>query len=146
MVKNCLDALGDHGILLGTFDTNKDPKTNIKGYITEPYGRFVMNALDTINNEYGANFNMDEFEHLCEWNGKTSTLDHFVVAKSHQTVTLEGKQYTFEKGEKTLIFCCYKRSVEEVGKMVAAAGGEIKRTFFDKEGFACAAWMEKIKK
>ena len=143
LIRNCLNALGEGGIMLATFDTNTDSVTNLKAYTTEPYDKFVLNALVTINSEYGANFDLDQFKHVGIYNSENKTVEHYVEAQSRQVIKVDGKEYVFDAGERALIFHCYKRSVDEIAGYAKIAGGVIKKTYFDQHGFLCLAWMEK---
>ena len=143
VIRNCLNALGDGGILLVTFDTNTDPAASLKAYTTEPCSKLLLNALVMANAKYGANFDLDQFKHVSIYNAENKTVYHYVEAQSPQVVKVDSKEYAFETGERVLILHCFKRSVEEVVGYAKIAGGVVKKTDFDQQGFLCLAWIEK---
>lgn len=75
------------------------PAYNDKQGIT---AKFNLNLLDRINNELGGNFNVNQFEHLPEYNEKEGIARSYIVSTTNQTVEIEatGNSYSFAKGEK----------------------------------------------
>ena len=143
LIRNCLNALGDNGILLGSFDCNTDPVSSLKAYTNEPGAKLLLNALVMINSEYGANFDMEQFKYVGRFDAEKKTTDHYAEAQSRQVIKVDGKEYVFEAGERVIIFHCRKRSVHEIGEYAKIAGGAVRKAYFDQHGFLCLAWMEK---
>ncbi|MRI01601.1 L-histidine N(alpha)-methyltransferase [Kriegella sp. EG-1] len=63
---------------------------------------FNLNLMTRINNELGANFNINNFKHQPEYNEKDGVAKSFIVSTVNQTVEIKsiGKSYQFLAGEK----------------------------------------------
>lgn len=143
IVKNAMDALGDGGVLLMSFDINQNPETNFPQYINTGFDEFVLNSLSIVNNLYGANFDPKEFKYKPQWNSELTRMEQLLIAQSRQEVTMDGKTYVFEKDEPLRIYYARKRSVEEFNNIIKKIGAVVKRAFYDKEKFMALAWIEK---
>ena len=64
--------------------------------------RFIKNLLHRINNELGANFDVDQFDHELEYTQDEGIARSYLVSKIDQKVFIEslGKEYNFTKGER----------------------------------------------
>ena len=72
------------------FDLKKDPSTILAAYDDESKvtARFNKNLLQRINNELGANFNLDKFTYYPVYNPETGTCLSYLVSTMAQTVTI----------------------------------------------------------
>lgn len=63
---------------------------------------FNLNLLTRINNELGANFDLEQFEHLPEYDETTGIAKSYLVSKTDQIASIEaiGKDFRFMSGEK----------------------------------------------
>ena len=143
LLRSTIDALGDGGVLLSSFDTNQDPETVLMPYRTPKFTEFVLSICDVMNKEYEANFDKSAYEYSPGWNPEESQVEHNIVAKSRQVVKLGDKEYIFEKGERMVVYQTKKRSFDAVIELVRKAGGSVKRSFYDKNSFICYVWIEK---
>jgi dimethylhistidine N-methyltransferase len=75
------------------------PAYNDKHGVTK---EFNLNLLDRINNELGADFNIDNFSHKPEYQEKDGIAKSFLVSDTEQNVYIDKikKTFYFKKGEK----------------------------------------------
>jgi uncharacterized SAM-dependent methyltransferase len=57
---------------------------------------FNLNLLRRINNELGANFDLDKFSHYAQYRPVECAARSFLISRSKQTVTIEALNRTFE--------------------------------------------------
>ena len=143
LLRCTIDALGEGGVLLSSFDTNQNPETVLMPYLTPKFKEFVLSICDVMNKEYSANFDKSAYEYSPAWNPEESQVDHNMIAKSRQVVKLGDKEYVFEEGERMIVYSTKKRSFDAVKELVRKAGGTVKRSFYDKNSFICYVWIEK---
>ena len=143
LLRYTIDALGEGGVLLASFDTNQNPETNVVAYSTPKFTEFMLSICDVMNKEYGANFDKSAYEYKPGYNPEETQVEHNVVAKSRQVVKLGDKEYVFEEGERMVVYSTKKRSFDAVKELVRKAGGTVKRSFYDKNSFVCYVWIEK---
>jgi L-histidine N-alpha-methyltransferase len=60
---------------------------------------FNINLLRRINRELSANFNIDEFEHYPVYEEEEGIAKSYIRSKIEQTVTINGNEFQFAKGE-----------------------------------------------
>lgn len=138
-----MDALGDGGVLLMSFDINQNPETNFPQYINTGFDAFVLNSLSIVNNLYGANFDPTQFKYKPQWNAELTRMEQLLIAQSRQEVTMDGKTYIFEKDEPLRIYYARKRSVEEFNNIIKKNGFVVRRAFYDEDKVMALAWIEK---
>ncbi|MBU2020075.1 MAG: L-histidine N(alpha)-methyltransferase [Bacteroidetes bacterium] len=83
--------------------------------------KFNLNLLERINNELGANFDLDNFQHQAEYNQDEGIAKSFIVSTEEQIVSIEatGKSYHFGKGEKIHTEISRKYNDELIEKITA---------------------------
>lgn len=134
-------------ILLIGFDLQKDPETILKAY-NDPHGitaKFNLNLLHRINEELGANFNVDKFYHYPVYDPQTGEAKSFIVSKIKQDVTIAklNKTFAFEAGETIYTEISKKYSFEMIHQMAKEAGFEVKHNFIDKKQyFTNSLWIK----
>ena len=87
---------------------------------------FNRNVLSVLNRDYGADFDLDAFEHRAFYDSEKHRIEMHLVAATAQRVHLPGAgDFDFRAGEsvRTEISCKYDRS--SAGEMFAAAGLEV---------------------
>ncbi|OJV51775.1 MAG: dimethylhistidine N-methyltransferase [Bacteroidetes bacterium 43-16] len=60
---------------------------------------FNMNLLERINHELGADFDLSQFEHQAVYEEKEGLASSYLVSKTAQTVTIDGRSFRFAPGE-----------------------------------------------
>src|SRR5208337_3392774 len=85
---------------------------------------FNRNLLVRINRELGANFDLQQFEHLAIFNEQTRSIEMHVRSRRHQTVTIAnaGRSFQFKEGETIWTESSHKYSVEELAHLAQVSG------------------------
>lgn len=132
-------------LVLTGFDLKKDPELiaaayNDKEGITR---RFNLNLLKRINATFGANFDLDRFEHRPEYNEQTGACKSYLESLADQDVRIgDAGDVHFRRGEKIFMEISQKYSVQQTDDVAAAAGFTVVRHFYDsKNWFLDALWQ-----
>jgi L-histidine Nalpha-methyltransferase len=127
-------ATGD-GLLLGT-DMVKDSSVLVPAY-DDAQGvtaQFNKNILVRLNRELDADFNLDSFRHVAEWNPASSRMEIYLESARLQTVVLRaaGTTVQFRSGERIHTENSYKYTLEMVERMLCVSGFKLENTWFDR--------------
>ncbi len=122
-------------LLLGT-DMAKDPSILLPAY-DDAQGvtsEFSKNILLRLNRELGANFDVETFQHIAEWNPAQSRIEIYLESLQGQTVTLGVPRLgiQFRSGERIHTENSYKFTMEMVGRMLRVSGFVLSRSWFDR--------------
>ncbi len=84
-------SMGEFDMLFMGFDQKKHPQKIVNAYndgqgVTEAFNK---NLLKRINNEFDANFNLDDFMHWESYDPETGTARSFLISKKDQQVSIE---------------------------------------------------------
>jgi L-histidine Nalpha-methyltransferase len=122
-------------LLLGT-DMAKDLQFLLPAYddaqgVTE---EFSKNILVRLNRELGADFNVNSFRHIAEWNPTQSRIEIFLESLRPQTVNVRSARLTlkFRAGERIHTENSYKYTLESVRRMLCVSGFKLDKTWFDQ--------------
>ena len=133
-VRNSLEK--DDALLLG-FDMVKDERVlhaayNDKERVTE---QFNKNVLARINRELGADFDLDEFNHVAFWNAKKSRIEMHLESRVDQEVWVSdlGRRFQFAFGERIHTENSYKFTKRTISALLSQAGLAVERTWCDKD-------------
>ena len=82
---------------------------------------FNLNLLTRINNELGANFDIDCFKHFATYTRKEGVAKSFLVSTKAQevTITKTGKKYSFKENEKIHTEISRKYNDKVIDKIIA---------------------------
>ena len=122
-------------LLLGT-DLLKPIPQLLEAY-DDPLGvtaAFNKNLLARINHELGADFHLEQFEHVAKFNSKARSVEMHLMSKRAQTVTIPAAGFSvrFAEGETIWTESSHKYSKEEICAMA------------DDTGFRCdAQWVDR---
>ncbi len=123
--------------LLGA-DLRKDPGRLIRAYddtagVTAEFNR---NVLHVLNNELGANFAPERFEHICVWDDAASRIEMRLRAAQRQVVSIPaiGMEVTFAEGEELLTEISTKFTLEQVNSELRNCGLPTEGTWTDEGG------------
>ena len=123
--------------LLGT-DLVKDPAVLVAAYDDESgvTAAFNKNVLAVLNAELGADFDLDEFEHVALWNAETEWIEMRLRSAVAQTVRVPGIGLTvsFAAGEEMRTEVSAKFRREGVDAELAAAGFAMRSWWTDPAG------------
>jgi dimethylhistidine N-methyltransferase len=127
-------SAGD-ALLLGT-DMVKSPEILVPAY-DDTQGvtaRFNKNILRRINREFSANFDLDSFRHVAEWNPVQSRMEIFLESIKTQVVSLSlaGTRIRFRAGERIHTENSNKYTLEMVERMLCVSGFKLEKTWFDE--------------
>lgn len=137
--EKCLSQIakicGEGGGLIIGVDLKKDPRILHRAYNDEHglMATFNLHLLERINNELGADFDLDEFCHYAFFNPRDSRVEMHLVSLSTQRVTIGRDTFHFRVGESILTECCYKYSLESFEQMALVAGFKREQVWMDPD-------------
>jgi dimethylhistidine N-methyltransferase len=137
-------APGDKALI--GFDLKKNPKTILAAYndregITK---RFNLNLLHRINEELGADFKIEQFDHYPTYDPQTGACKSYLVSLADQMVHIadHNEAIHFQKDEYIFMEISQKFTVEQIRNMAANTGFEAVDYLFDsKHWFTDAIWQ-----
>ena len=132
------------GLLIGV-DLKKDTKTledayNDKQDVT---AEFNLNMLVRINREHGADFTLQDWEHLAFYNEEHGRIEMHIKSLSEQHVRLNGSQISFQEDETILTEYSYKYSIDDFKELVSESY-RLERVWTDKENKFGILYFETI--
>ena len=121
------------------FDQKKSPEIIKKAY-DDPHGhtrKFNLNHLYRLNNELGADFNIDKFEQHTEYDPKTGEVKSYLVSTENQVVRFNSLEEEFEIKQWEPIFMELSRKfdLESIENLAEKYGFVVKQHFTDKRNF-----------
>ncbi len=123
-------------LLLGT-DLVKDPGILERAYddAAGVTGEFDKNVLRVINSRLGANFDVDEFEHVSHWDAENEWVEMRLRARRPLSVDIPGAELTvaFAEGEHIRTEISAKFRPAGVEAELAAAGFALDRWWTDSQ-------------
>lgn len=141
-------SLGPHDWLLIGVDLVKSERDLRLAY-DDPLGvtaAFNRNLLLRLNNEVGANFDLDGFEHDVRWNPGASRVEMHLSSRRRQDVIVPGPttslELTLEQGESIWTESSYKYQPDEVQALVEPAGFELRSRWIDDDARFLLALFE----
>ncbi len=115
-----VDLKKDRSILESAYNDSKG--------VTEA---FNLNLLERINNELGANFQLDQFQHQAIYNEKQCRIEMHLVSQKEQEVLIEETLIRFEQNETICTEHSYKYSIEEFEQLAQKASFQLKKVWTD---------------
>lgn len=127
---------GDH-LLLGT-DLIKD-RDRLEAAYDDSAGvtaEFNKNVLAVLNNQLGADFDLDAFEHVARYDAEAERMDIRLRSLIYQEVRLDGLdlEISFAEGEEMRTEISTKFTRERLESVYAGAGLELRGWFTDEDG------------
>jgi dimethylhistidine N-methyltransferase len=113
--------IGKNGGLIIGVDLKKDKEILEKAYNDSKgiTAQFNLNILDHINNETGAKFETDNFEHLAFYNDEEGRIEMHLLSKEAQDIKLNGSVIELKKNEDIITEYSYKYTVKEFSELVS---------------------------
>ena len=98
---------------------------------------FNMNLLHRMNRELGANFVVDQFDHLPEYTEEEGIAKSSIISKVAQDVTIEsvGKTYSFTAGEKIHVEISRKYNQQVMKSILKDTDFTLAETLTDSQGY-----------
>lgn len=135
-------------LFLVGFDLKKEPKIISNAYndsqgITEA---FNLNILTRINNEFGADFDINNFSFYSYYNPETMEYKSYIISNKKQNVNISKLEFEvdFEYGESIFTELSQKFDLERINDMASKAGLKIKEQFYDCRSYFVDILFEKI--
>lgn len=134
-------------LLIG-FDLKKDPRIILDAY-DDPHGHtaaFNLNLLRRLNDELGANFDMENFKHHEAYNPQTGTAKSFLISLKRQSVFIKelSKTFEFDQWETVYTEISQKYDSKMIHSFAAQCGFEVVRNFTDsRQYFMNSLWKLK---
>ncbi len=127
---------GATGLVIIGVDIPKDAAVLERAYddASGVTAQFNKNVLSRINEELGADFDLDGFAHHAPWQPGPSRIEMRLVSTRSQSVALDGHRFAFDAGEIIVTEHCYKWSPERFIDLAARAGLRSQAVLFDPAG------------
>jgi L-histidine N-alpha-methyltransferase len=137
---------GEDGALLIGVDLQKDKKLIERAYndsagVTAEFNR---NMLIRINREFGANFNVELFEHRAIYNEDQGRIEMYLVSACEQIVRVGGRSFLFRKGEQLLTEYSHKYTTEQFREMANRAGFVVHTVWKDPRELFSVQYCQRI--
>ena len=128
------EAGADGALLIGV-DLQKDHELIERAYndsagVTAEFNR---NMLRHLNREFGANFDLDTFSHLAEYNRDKGRIEIRLVSGADQDISIGDEVFAIAKGEAILTEYSHKYTLEGFAEMAANAGFSVARVWTDAD-------------
>lgn len=149
--KNFLDLSGQamkpgDRLLIG-FDQRKDPRRIEKAY-NDPKGvtkAFNLNLLERMNRELGADFDPEAFMHYPVYDPSDGEARSYLLSIRPQRVRIEAleMELSFEEWEPIFMERSKKFTLEEIEKLAAETGFQVRKHFRDaNDDFVDSLWVK----
>jgi len=138
-LQNMHKELNSGDYLLIGIDLKKDPEIILRAY-NDSQGvtkQFNLNLLERINEELGANFDLNNFHHAPRYDPDRGAALSYLVSAKDQTIDIAaiGKSFEFRKYEKIATEISQKYSIPEIEALATSAGFEVVEHFLDSRGY-----------
>lgn len=121
------EMLGRGSLFILGVDLVKDPGVLIAAYddsagVTAAFNR---NLLKRANEEAGADFDLDAFEHVALWNAEEARIEMHLRSSSDQDVRVDGRRFEFRRGETIHTESSRKFTLEGIEDLAGRSGWRI---------------------
>jgi dimethylhistidine N-methyltransferase len=126
---------GENGALLIGVDLQKDPEIIDAAYNDNDgvTAEFNLNMLRHLNNSYGANFDLDAFEHSAVYDEDEGRVVIELVSQEEQTFEIADTEFELDDGETILTEYSHKYTLSGFAEMAKAAGFSVEKVWTDKD-------------
>ena len=134
LLKVMYEEAGKGGALLIGVDLQKDPKV-IEAAYNDSLGitaEFNLNMLRHLNREFGADFELDAFEHEAKFIAEEGRVRISLVSQRDQTVNFAGQDISIAQGERILTEYSHKYTLEGFERMASEAGFTVDTIWTDR--------------
>jgi dimethylhistidine N-methyltransferase len=137
LLRGISSMLGPQGGLLIGIDLQKDPEVIELAYNDNSgvTAEFNLNLLNRINNELGADFDLEAFEHCAVYNSEEHRVEISLRSLAQQQVSLNDQIFKFQKGEEILTEYSHKYTVEGFSNFAAEYGFSLHQQWTDPEQY-----------
>ncbi|MFC3126593.1 L-histidine N(alpha)-methyltransferase [Pseudoroseomonas globiformis] len=126
-------TLGEDAMFVMGADLVKPRETLVAAYddAAGVTARFNLNLLRRLNRECGADFDLDGFEHVAEWNPELKRMEMHLRARRPQSVALGGERIDFAEGETIHTENSHKYTEEDLHRLAGRAGWQVQGIWTD---------------
>jgi uncharacterized SAM-dependent methyltransferase len=126
----------------------KNPETILKAYTDKGgvHASFNYNLLHRINEDLGANFQLENFQHYSNYLPQTGERGSYLMSKVAQKVWIEALQMevAFDAWESIFMAISQKYTYPQIAKMAQNTGFEVKQHFWDSKKYYTNSLWEAI--
>ena len=125
--------LGSDAAMLVGVDLKKDAQVLNAAYddAQRITAAFSLNLLARANAELGGDFDVNAFAHQARYNPVDGRVEIHLRSLARQTVTLAGRDFGFERGERVHVEHSYKYAVDQFQALARMAGFQPAAVFTD---------------
>lgn len=131
------------------FDLKKDVSVLTNAYNDkEGFTRkFNLNLLTRMNNELGANFDLNQFQHFGVYNPRLGAMESYLLSLKEQNVYIEEleRSFNFDAYEPIHLEYSFKFSHKDIAFLSEQTGYRIKQNFTDSNNYFVNSLWEVIK-
>lgn len=144
LLREIARVIGPRGGLLLGVDLRKDPTILHAAYndARRVTAAFNKNALERLNREFGANFDVDRFRHYAYYNPVANRVEMHLVSLETHEVDVDGERFLFEQGEPIWTESSYKYSPAELEGCAREAGLLLRKMWRDRRHWFMVAFFE----
>lgn len=127
---------GAHGALVIGVDLVKDAHRLEAAYDDRAgiTAQFNLNVLRRLNREFGADFELEGFQHQARWVAALSRIEMRLVSRRRQRAHLGGETIEFAPAEPLVTEHCHKYTVASFEVLARAAGWRPRSVWTDEQG------------
>lgn len=123
------------GALIVGADLRKNPLVLERAYndaagVTAAFNR---NILAHLNDRFGADFDVEAFEHVAFWNARVGRVEMHLVSERAQVVHIGGARISFARDESIWTESCYKYDEAQFAALARRAGLEVRAVWTDEK-------------
>lgn len=148
-LKNISKTMKKEDLFIIGFDLKKDPAVILAAYndkagVTK---KFNLNLLERINREMGANFDIDQFEHLPVYSIESGEARSALISMTRQKIDISNIELSIElqAGEPIHTEISRKYSINEIKDLAEAAGFEVVENWMDSKNYFTDSLWRKVK-
>lgn len=126
------EAKQDGALLIGV-DLQKDPAI-IEAAYNDRAGvtaEFNLNMLRHLNQEFGADFDLDAFSHEAKYAADEGRVTIRLISSRDQAVSIDGEKIRIESGEAILTEYSHKYTLDGFADMAASVGFSVEKVWTD---------------
>lgn len=128
--------VGRGGWMVVGVDLAKDPQV-IEAAYDDAQGltaTFIRNLIVRIERDLAAGLDPGAFDHSARWNAREGCVEVFLVANRRQEAELDGKTFTFRRGDRIHVEDCYKYGIEQFHWLARQGGFTPETAWTDEDG------------
>ncbi|MDP4172492.1 MAG: L-histidine N(alpha)-methyltransferase [Bacteroidota bacterium] len=143
---NLLNIIGSSGGILIGVDLKKKKELLQMAYNDNKgiTAKFNLNILKRLNDEFCADFNLENFRHKALYNETEGRIEMYLISLTDQSVKLCNSTFSFKKNEKILTEYSYKYNVDEFKELLKDKL-RLKRAWIDNEKMFSVQYFEPVK-